>query len=113
MLLHYRHAGARENRRRWSFQHTINLGSLREVSDLSRATVVGDGGQQVILDHRAQRHVGTEFLRLPHGPLGQLVYGVFSRLIEASLMVGLLIIAAFFSLILVVLVSQQRMARAF
>jgi hypothetical protein len=59
VTLDHRQTRTRQDRRRRSFEHAIDLGGLREVSDLRGAAVVSDRRQQVILDHGAQRTIRT------------------------------------------------------
>ena len=58
MLLYKSQAGARQNRRHRTIQQAINFGGLREVSNLCRASIVGNRREQSILDYGTQQGVG-------------------------------------------------------
>ena len=53
---------ARNDGRHTPQQLFVNHRRLREVSHLRRPADVGDCGQQVILDYRAQQRIAAEFL---------------------------------------------------
>src|SRR5687767_13689284 len=66
-----------QNRCHRPIQQPINLGGLSEVSNLSRATVISNRRQQIVLHDGTQGHVWTEADRLAQGPLGKFFCGVF------------------------------------
>src|SRR5688572_13697836 len=66
-----------QNRGHRSIEQPVDLRRLCEVSDLSRATVISNRRQQIVLHDGTQGHVGTEAIRLAQGPLGKFFRGVF------------------------------------
>src|SRR5437870_1577858 len=89
---------ARQYRRDWALENPINLGCLREVSDLGRASIVGEGRQKIILHYGAQSYVRTKAFRFARSPRGEFFGGSFITIIFRSI----------FS----VISFRQRMARA-
>src|SRR5207237_6601121 len=69
MTLDHRQTRARQYRRRRTLEDAIHLGSLCEVSNLCRPTVVSNSWQQIVLHDSTQRHIRTKALRrfLGHG----------------------------------------------
>src|SRR5215213_3162237 len=76
VALDHRQARTRQDRRRRSLEHAIDLRGLREVSNLGSTAVVSDRRQQVILDHSSQGHVWTEPLWFLLCEDGELLCGV-------------------------------------
>src|SRR5579859_1139520 len=58
---------ARKDRRNAAGELAVNNFNLREVGDLRRPAAITQRGQQVILHHRTQQHVGAEALRTSLG----------------------------------------------
>src|SRR5437660_9189259 len=68
VFLDQSHTGTMKNGRYRTIENAVDLGGLCEVRNLSGAAIVSDRRQEIILDHSAQGHVGTETFRLTQGP---------------------------------------------
>ena len=74
-LVDERGARARVDERALDAEGLVHLAKLAVIGELGWARHVGDGGEQPILDERAQQHVRAEALRMRARLVGQLVSG--------------------------------------